>query len=300
MPDIIRSLKSLRGIETQTHVPLASYTTWKVGGPAEFLVQVNDVSSLVELLKIVRAEEMPLFVLGKGSNILVSDRGLQGITMRLGGEFTSVDVSGESLEAGGGAPLSSLVDRALNASLEGFEFAAGIPGTVGGAVITNAGAFSGSIADVTGEVETLTMDGKQERHTEIVNTYRSPLVSQREIVAFARFRLRRGSTDRIRNMMDSVKAKRRDTQPWGKATAGSVFKNPPGDSAGRMIEQCGLMGKSVGGATVSDTHANFIVNDRTASASDVTKLIDLIRSEVRARFGIDLELEIQLVGFDKE
>lgn len=300
MSDIFRSLQSLKGVDAQKDVPLARHTTWKVGGPAEFLVQANDVSSLVALLKIVRAEEVPLFVLGKGSNILVSDRGLQGIAMRLGGEFTSIDVSGEALQAGGGAPLGSLVGKSLKASLEGFEFAVGIPGTVGGAVMTNAGAFSGSIAEVIGEVETLTLDGEQTRHTDIENAYRSPLVSREEIVTCARFRLKNGSADRIRNMMDSAKAKRKETQPWGKATAGSVFKNPPGDSAGRMIEECGLKGKSVGGARVSDTHANFIINDGTAKASDIKRLIDLIRGEVRVRFGLDLELEIQLVGFDKE
>lgn len=300
MSDIFRSLQSLKGVDAQKDVPLSRHTTWKVGGPAEFLVQANDVSSLVALLKIVRAEEVPLFVLGKGSNILVSDRGLQGIAMRLGGEFTSIDVSGEALQAGGGAPLGSLVGKSLKASLEGFEFAVGIPGTVGGAVMTNAGAFSGSIAEVIGEVETLTLDGEQTRHTDIENVYRSPLVSRGEIVTCARFRLKNGSADRIRNMMDSAKAKRKETQPWGKATAGSVFKNPPGDSAGRMIEECGLKGKSVGGARVSDTHANFIINDGTAKASDIKRLIDLIRGEVRVRFGLDLELEIQLVGFDKE
>ena len=300
MSDIFRSLQSLKGVDAQKDVPLARHTTWKVGGPAEFLVQANDVSSLVALLKIVRAEEVPLFVLGKGSNILVSDRGLQGIAMRLGGEFTSIDVSGEALQAGGGAPLGSLVGKSLKASLEGFEFAVGIPGTVGGAVMTNAGAFSGSIAEVIGEVETLTLDGEQTRHTDIENAYRSPLVSREEIVTCARFRLKNGSADRIRNMMDSAKAKRKETQPWGKSTAGSVFKNPTGDSAGRMIEECGLKGKSVGGARVSDTHANFIINDGTAKASDIKRLIDLIRGEVRVRFGLDLELEIQLVGFDKE
>lgn len=300
MSDIFQSLLNIEGLEAQKDVSLARHTTWKVGGPAEFLVRANNTLSLGALLRRVTAEGVPLFVLGNGSNILVSDRGFEGIVIRLEGEFTSIDVSGEELKAGGGAPLSSLVGKASKASLEGLEFAAGIPGTVGGAVMTNAGAFAGSIAEVVREVKTLTPDGEEIRHTDIEDVYRSPLVPPEEIVTLARFRLKKGSAEQIRKTMDSVKARRMETQPWEMATVGSVFKNPPGDSAARIVEECGLKGKSIGGAKVSDTHANFIINDGTARASDIKKLIDLILGEVKSRFPIELDLEIQLVGFDKE
>ena len=300
MADIVRSLQSLRGIDAQKDAPLAHHTTWKVGGPAELLVHANDVSSLGVLLEIIREEELPLFVLGNGSNVLVSDRGLEGVTMRLGGEFNSISVNGEKLMAGGGAPLGLVVGKALKASLEGFEFAVGIPGTVGGSVMTNAGALSGSIAGVIAEVETVALNGEKTRHSDIEDSYRSRLVPGNDIVTGAVFLLKSGPADRIREIAESIMERRKTTQPWGMATAGSVFKNPPGDYAGRMIEECGLKGKRMGGARVSDTHANFITNDGTAKASDIKSLIDLVRGEVKARFGIELELEIQLVGFDKE
>jgi UDP-N-acetylmuramate dehydrogenase len=293
-------LQSLRGIDAQKDVLLAHHTNWKVGGPAELFVHANDVSSLGELLKIIRDEGLPLFILGNGSNILVSDSGLEGITMRLGGEFTSMSVNDKKLMAGGGAPLGYVVRTALKASLEGLEFAIGIPGTVGGSVMTNAGAFSGSIAEVVAEVETVAPNGEITRHSDIEDTYRAPLVPGNEIVTSAVFMLKSGPAVRIREIAESITERRKATQPWGMATAGSVFKNPPGDYAGRMIEECGLKGKSIGGARVSDMHANFITNDGTAKASDIKSLIDLARGEVKARFEIELELEIQLVGFDKE
>lgn len=297
---IFESLLNLKGLEVQRGVPLANHTTWKVGGPVELLVRANGVSSLDGLLEIARAEGIPLFVLGNGSNILVSDAGLKGIALRLGGELTSIEIKGEVLTACGGAPLGSLVENALKVSLKGVEFAFGIPGTVGGAVMTNAGAFSGSIAEVVDEVQTMNMDGEMMRHRDMSGEYRSPLVPRNEIVTRASFRLTQGSGEQIRKEMDSVRAKRKATQPWGMATAGSVFKNPAGDSAGRMIEECGLKGKSIGKARVSDTHANFIINDGGALASDIKELIDLMRREVRARFGLNLEQEITLVGFDEE
>lgn len=301
MADPLRSLLKISGSNVEREVPLSDYTTWKVGGPARFMVTARSFSALMELLRIVREENLPLFVLGNGSNILVSDGGIQGVVLRLLGDFQSISsIGGGIVKAGSGALMGAVVAKALRVSLSGLEFAFGIPGTAGGAVMTNAGAFGGSIAEVLSDVTTVTGEGEVRQYTSFWDLYRSPLVPTVEVVTGAEFQLAVDGAEKIRERVDSIRARRKREQPQGAFTAGSVFKNPPGESAGRLIEECGLKGKGIGGAKISGAHANFIINEEAATASDIKDLIDLARHEVEERFGIRLELEVQTVGFEEE
>lgn len=295
-----KALSEIRGARTARDVPLSGMTTWRVGGPAEFLVRVEAEEALSSVLRVARDERLPLMVLGNGSNVLVSDEGLAGIVVRLDGGLAAIEVEATKARAGGGALLSSLATEAYRGSLTGLEFSFGIPGTVGGAVMMNAGAFGSSISRVLESVETMDRNGLTGRVSSFEEGYRSPLVPASDLVVYATFRLEIGEPQAIRERMDSVRARRRATQPWGMSTAGSVFKNPPGDHAGRLIEECGLKGRGVGGARFSDIHANFIINNGTASAGDIKELIGMAREEVRKLFGVELELEVGLVGFDGE
>jgi len=296
LPDPFYSIRGLDDITVEYDVSMAEHTTWGVGGPARYLVTARSKPSLVRVLRVVRERELPLFIMGNGSNLLIADGGVPGVIIRLTDKLANVSVSGEQMEAGAGASISNAVTTALHASLTGFEFAFGIPGTVGGAIMTNAAAFRGSIAGVLTVVKTLTMDVEEERHVSFDAEYREPLVPPGEVVIKAKFSLSRDHEEAIKKRMDEVRSMRRETQPWGMRTAGSVFKNPPGDSAGRLIEECGLKGKGVGGARISEIHANFIINGGDATASDIKRLIDLARGEVGARFGVDMELEVQMLG----
>jgi UDP-N-acetylmuramate dehydrogenase len=239
-------------------------------------------------------------VLGNGSNVLASDEGFGGVVLRPTAGLATVEVGVSRIRAGAGAALGSVVKEAARASLSGLEFAVGIPGTVGGAVMTNAGAFSGNIAGVIELARAITGDGEQHEYESFTNGYRESLVPVKEILTSATFRLAEAPFASIKKRVDEVWAMRRETQPHGRACAGSVFKNPSGDSAGRLIEACGLKGESVGGARVSELHANFIINEGAASAADIKTLIEKVAKAVNEGFGITLETEVELIGFEEE
>lgn len=300
MPDPLNSLLGITNADLERDVSLANYTTWRVGGPARFMLWVGSKQALVDLLRVVGEHELPLLVLGNGSNLLVSERGFDGVVLRLKGELSRVEPDGDMLLAGGGALLSSAATEAYRGSLTGLEFTFGIPGTVGGAVMMNAGAFSRSIVDVLVEVDTVATGGEELLHQRFNARYRQPLVPEDEIVTGVRFNLEGGESGLIRKLMDEVRDRRRATQPWGMSTAGSVFKNPTGGHAGQLIDQCGLKGRSIGGALVSEIHANFVINRGDARASDIKGLMELMAAEVRSRFGVELEPEVRLVGFKEE
>lgn len=300
MRDLLETLLSIGGASVQQGVPMERHTTWRVGGPAEYYFTARRSEAVRGLLRSVKDAGGPLTVIGNGSNLLVSDAGLEGVALRLAGDFTSVSVVADSVEAGAGAMLGTAVEEAAFRGLGGLEFAAGIPGTVGGAVLTNAGAFNCSFADVVAWVDTMTRDGEARRYERFDAGYRSPLVPADEIVLSAGLRLRQSEREEVEGRIREVIKRRRETQPWGVATAGSVFKNPTGDSAGRMIEACGLKGTKYGGARISEAHANFIVNGGEATAADIKRLIDLARESVLERFGVELGLEVRLIGFEGE
>lgn len=297
MTDILKSIGKLDGVKVRRAVRLADLTTWGVGGEVSFLVTVDTLSSLAEVLRESEARKIPLFVIGAGSNLLVADEGLDGALIRLSGQMSKIEASDTRVIAGGGASIGSMVTAAAEANLSGLEFAFGIPGTVGGAVIANAGAFESSIGEVISSAETITLAGKTKSYERFSDTYREPLVKRGEIVTKAVFELERESDVVIRKRMDEVRDLRRQTQPWGMRTAGSVFKNPPGQSAGKLIEESGFKGKKIGGARVSEIHANFIINEGGARASEIKSLIDMIRDKVLEDAGVELELEVRLLGF---
>lgn len=296
----LESLSRIEGLTLRRDVDLGRYTTWRVGGPAKVMAWSDSESSAAELLSVARETGLEIFVIGNGSNILVSDGGTSKLVLRLSGDLAKVEVDGAKVDSGAGALLSSVVAEAYRNGLSGLEFSFGIPGTVGGAVMMNAGAFSGSVSEVLLEVDTLTPDGRNRSYSEFADTYREPLVPGEDLVLRASFALEPDSQERVRVRMDEVRSRRREEQPWGMATAGSVFKNPEGVGAGELIDRCGLKGRAIGRARVSEKHANFIINEGGATAGDIKSLIEDVAAEVESRTGIVLETEVELLGFDEE
>jgi UDP-N-acetylmuramate dehydrogenase len=281
---------------------LAGQTTWRIGGPARFFCRVRTEAGLARVLAASAQNRLPLALLGMGSNILVADEGFPGIVVRLEGEFLRVTVSGERLEAGGGAALGSLCASAARAGLSGIEPISGIPSSVGGAIRINAGAYGGEIFDVLETVRLLSRAGEPRTAAaaEIPHGYRySSLIETGEVVTAAVLRLRRAPREEIAERTRAVAEKRRGALP-SEPNAGSVFRNPPGDHAGRLIEACGLKGAREGGAMISHRHANVIVNTGRARAADVLKLMRTMRDAVRDRFGVTLSPEVELLGLKWE
>ena len=285
-------------LRLRSEEPLAPRTTWRIGGPARFFAEVDDVAALAALLGWAKAERLPAIPLGKGSNVLVPDEGLDAVVFVLAGELASVSVEPPLVRAGGGASLMSLAVTARNAGLSGTEGLSGIPSSVGGAVRINAGAYGIEIFDLLEDVTLVSRVGEVRvvPAASIPHGYRwSALCERDDVVAAATLRLRPAGRDEIDARRAEVRAKRKNALPTA-PNAGSVFKNPPGDHAGRLLEACGLKGLRVGGAEVSDRHANVIVNAGGATAADVRKLMARMRDEVRDRFGVDLRPEVEDLG----
>jgi UDP-N-acetylmuramate dehydrogenase len=277
---------------------MARHTTYRIGGPAALFVVCDTIADLSSLFAVLIEEGLPWTVLGKGSNVLVSDGGYEGAVVVLGKEFKRHRTEGEQVRSGAGVTLAALVQDAYSRGLSGLEFAVGIPGTVGGALAMNAGSRDQWIGE---RVESVTLyvpgDGLAVlRGPEIAWGYRSSGLPARGVIVECSLVLEEGDRDRIRRTMDARFLSRKSTQPMGMPNAGSVFVNPEGDSAGRLIEASGLKGARVGGAQVSTVHANFIVNAGEATASDVLGLIDHVRGVVRERHGIQLETELRFLG----
>jgi len=293
----LRALEDAFGERLVRNRPLASYTSTHVGGPAEALLVARTAADLREAAHTAWLHNIPLRVLGGGCNVLVSDAGVRGLVVinrAKGITFEETRVRAES-----GAGFGRLARRAIERGLAGLEWAVGIPGTVGGAVIGNAGAHGGDTAGVVEHVTLITPDGEHRMDAESLGyEYRSSILKRERrecVVLTAAFALQPGVREELAARADAYTAHRKATQPPG-ATMGSTFKNPPGDYAGRLIEAAGLKGAQHGGALISPQHANFLINTGEATAQDFMALIDLAREEVRARFGVTLELEIELVG----
>lgn len=279
--------------------PLKSYTTFRIGGPADWLVEVTSGEELAGLLQLAQAESLPVHVLGNGSNLLVSDSGVRGFVIMLAGEFNRYELTGHSLRAGGGYNLPKLANKIAKLGLGGLEFACAIPGTVGAGLVINAGAHGGELKDVVTETTVVWLDGRKEvlSAERIGLRYRSSdLQGSGAIVTEVAMELRPAVQEDLLTHMKAHLERRRQTQPLNLPNAGSVFMNPPGDYAGRLIEQAGLKGLTVGGAQVSEKHANFVVNLGNATAKDVLLLMDRVRAEVDARFGVRLQPEVKIWG----
>lgn len=278
--------------------PLAKHTTFRIGGPADLWVECEHVDMLTRVVEVLDAESVPWMVLGRGSNILASDRGVEGAVIVLGEGFRRHRVAGDHLVAGAGATLAVLVQEAFRRGLGGLEFAVGIPGTLGGALAMNAGSREEWIGSVVGAV-TMFVPGKgllSVHGEEIEWGYRFARYPVGGIIVEATLVLSSGDTEGIRATMEASLTRRKRSQPLGMPNAGSVFVNPEGDSAGRLIEGAGLKGTRVGGAAVSEVHANFIVNDGGATAADVLALVKRIREAVRQTYGVELTPEVRTIG----
>jgi UDP-N-acetylmuramate dehydrogenase len=279
-------------------LPLARSTTWRIGGPARYLCRVRTEDALARVLGAAAEAALPLAILGMGSNVLVADEGFPGCVLRLEGAFLEVRIEGERVRAGGGAALGGVCAAAARAGLSGIEAISGIPSSIGGAVRINAGAYGGEIFNVLETVRLVARSGERRVATaqEIPHAYRwSGLIASRDIVSEAVLRLSPASRVAIDEKTRVVSEKRRGALP-SEPNAGSVFRNPEGDYAGRLIEACGLKGERRGDALISPRHANVIVNAGHARAADVLALMRKMRDAVREKFGVTLMPEVELLG----
>ena len=279
-------------------VPLSKYTTLGTGGPAYRLGNPGTVDELVGLLAWAREEDLPVAAVGPGSNLLAADEGYPGLVLKLGGQLASAHVADGVLRAGGGAPLAVCLHRAREAELGGLEFVCAIPGTVGGGVKMNAGAYGGDVASVLVRAQVAGVDGAEWRSPEQLGlSYRRSTLGPGEVVAAAEFRGVGRPVAEIKEIVTGMQSQRKAAQPTNKRTFGSVFKNPAHElTAGRMLEACGLRGFAIGGAQISPKHANFIENAGEARSADAVALIAEARRRAREQFGVTLEPEVQLVG----
>jgi UDP-N-acetylmuramate dehydrogenase len=297
--DIVASLaESCRG-RVVGDFPLASMTTFRIGGPADVFVEAESVQDLVAATAAAREAGIEVMVLGKGSNVLVSDSGFRGMVIRLGRGFRWSRVEGSLLSAGAAMPLPALAGVAAAEGLSGVEFCIAIPGSFGGGVRMNAGAHGGTMADVVETVEVFSIE-RSEASTvtreEAGFRYRGSDLAGMGIVTAARLGLEPADPEQIRERMAEARVWRKQTQPLAEPNCGSVFRNPPEGHAARLIDESGAKGMSVGGASVSAKHANFIVASEGATASDVITLIEHVQHRVEDVFGVRLEREVQLVG----
>jgi UDP-N-acetylenolpyruvoylglucosamine reductase len=277
---------------------LARLTTIGTGGPARFLARPATAAELAEVLAWAADEGLETAVIGLGSNLLVADEGYDGVALHLEGDLAAIAIAGTEVHAGGGASLAAVVRRATEAGLAGIEFGCAIPGTVGGAVRMNAGAYGSELRDVLRSAEVVSATGlRRGGPTELELAYRHSNVAGGEVVARATLQLAPDARDAVRARVRDLQRRRSESQPRKARTFGSVFKNPPeGRGAGALIEASGLKGHVIGGARISTVHANFIENAGDARSADVAALVALARSCVRERFGVDLEHEVELLG----
>jgi UDP-N-acetylmuramate dehydrogenase len=296
--DLARQLDALVPGRVRADEPLARHTSFRIGGPADVLVVPETANELGAVVRVATAERVPLTMLGGGSNLLVGDGGIRGIVVKLGRGFRRVTWDDVCVEAGAAVQLGRLAREAVGRGLAGLEYAEGIPGTVGGALYMNAGAYGGDIAGAVESVEGVRPDGTVCRlvNGELSFTYRRTALPVGFVVSAVRFRLRPDSHETVLARMEAARTRRTESQPHGSANAGSIFKNPCGDHAGRLVEAAGLKGTRVGGARISEQHGNFIVNEGAARAADVQALMQQAQRVVWEGSGVWLEPEVRLVG----
>jgi UDP-N-acetylmuramate dehydrogenase len=290
------------GVKTSRDEPLARFTTMRVGGPADLFATAHNAFELRALVRFARARELPHLILGRGSDVVIADAGVRGLVIQVRAEGSRIE--GERYVAESGVAMARAATETQRAGLTGLEFGLAIPGTVGGAIWANAGAHEHDVASVLETARVLAPDGAEAvlPVAELGLAYRDSRFKRRvagaaaELILEATFRLEPAEPDTIKTRLDEIRRWRQAHQPLGLASAGSVFRNPPGDSAGRLIDAAGLKGLRIGGAVVSEKHANFIVNDRKGSATDVRDLAERVRDEVEARHGVALAFEIEFLG----
>ena len=279
---------------------MKKHTTMKVGGNAKVLVEPKTIEEIKEIIEYAKENNIDYYLLGKGSNLVVSDDGIDGIVIKISSKFSEVKVSGNEIYATSGVSMPYISILAKENSLSGFEFASGIPGTIGGGIKMNAGAYGGEICDVVKEITYLDEDGKIKtiNKDEAKFGYRDSIFKRNSklVILSATFKLEQGNKEKIGELMKKNNESRRLKQPIEMPSAGSVFKRPEGHFVGPMIIECGMQGYSIGGAEVSKKHAGFIVNKGNATCKDILELIDEIKRKVYEKFQINLEVEIQFIG----
>ena len=276
--------------------PLKNHTTFKIGGNCIALIEPREVSDIVETIKICRENSIKFFVIGNGSNLLVPDEGYNGVIIKLKSEFSTIQVEGEYLIVNSGAKLSEVYTVAYKNSLTGFEFASGIPGTIGGAIYMNAGAYGGEMKDIVESVEVLDLDNfelRELKNEELEFSYRKSIIQRKNfIVTTIKLKLQKGNKEEINAVYEDLRERRNSKQPLNFGSAGSTFKRPEGHFASKLIEDAGLKGYHINDAWVSEKHSGFIVNKGNASFKEVMELIEYVQKVVFEKFGVKLETEI--------
>nr|WP_296094769.1 UDP-N-acetylmuramate dehydrogenase [uncultured Dorea sp.] len=295
--------KKLESILTEEQVkieePMKNHTTFRVGGPAAYFVMPRTAEEVAKVTELCAQENVPYYIVGNGSNLLVSDKGYDGVIIQIYKQMSRVEVKGREIYAQAGALLSMVAKRALDTELAGFEFAAGIPGTLGGACVMNAGAYGGEMKDVLKSVTVLDKDGnvKKLAKDELELGYRTSVIAKKGyIVLDAVIELKEGKAEEIKALMDDLKERRITKQPLEYPSAGSTFKRPEGYFAGKLIQDADLRGFQVGGAQVSEKHCGFVINKDGATASDVMELMRQVSDKVYDKFGVRLEPEVKRLG----
>lgn len=295
-------LTNIAGLRVKLDEPLARYTSMKIGGPADCFVEVENAPALGQAMPLLKKSALPLCFLGNGSNVLISDRGVRGVVLRLTGDFKKAvwhEASDHiSVSVGAAYAITQLVREAVRKGYTGLEFAEGIPGTMGGALVMNAGAYGSEFERVVERVDGVLADGqaRQLSRGELTFGYRTSHLPQGMIVTAVQLLLAKDDATRVGAKLKALVTKRKSSQPTGYPNSGSMFRNPPGDYAGRLIEAAGLKGSRIGQAQISERHANFIVNLGGAKADDVNQLMARAKAAVAQRFGVQLEAEVRLLG----
>lgn len=279
--------------------PMYKHTTFRVGGEAGCLVRISDARQLMKLVPYLKMVEIPYFILGNGSNLLVGDKGYEGVILQIGSKMNTITVEDTRIVAGAGALLSQVSKFAWENGLTGLEFASGIPGTLGGGIVMNAGAYDGEMKQVVEQVTVMNEEGEiMELDAQTMEFgYRTSIIKNRPfIVLKSVLKLQHGDRDEIRAKMEEFSIKRKEKQPLEYASAGSTFKRPVGYYAGKLIMDAGLRGYSIGGARVSEKHCGFVINDGRATAADVAEVIKEVQERVKDKFGVTLETEVIFLG----
>ena len=283
----------------RTQEPMKMHTTFRVGGPADYFVMPESSGEVQQVISLCREEKMPYYVIGNGSNLLVSDEGYRGVILQIYRTMSRIEVEGTLIRAQAGALLSAIAAKAYENSLTGFEFAAGIPGTIGGASVMNAGAYGGEMKDVIRSVTVLDQDGKIRKieREDLEMGYRTSIISKEGYITLeAEIELSEGKPGEIKALMDDLRTRRVTKQPLEYPSAGSTFKRPEGYFAGKLIQDTGLAGFQVGGAQVSEKHCGFVINKENATAADIDSLMRQVSEKVKEKFGVTLEPEVKRLG----
>ncbi|MGX6442036.1 UDP-N-acetylmuramate dehydrogenase [Neobacillus sp. K501] len=300
MNGLLTELQNLNIGKVKSNEPLSQHTTMKIGGPADLLIEPSSIENINKVMNVIKEKQLPWRAIGRGSNLLVSDKGIEGIVIKLANGLGHLIMNGSTIIAGGGHSLVSLSTMISKKGLSGLEFASGIPGSVGGAVYMNAGAHGSDISKILTRAHILFEDGTMEwlSNDQMEFTYRTSVLQKKRpgIVLEAEFKLIEGDRAAIVAQMQKNKDYRKETQPWNFPCAGSIFRNPLPQYAGKLIEEAGLKGYQIGGAKISEMHGNFIVNAGNATANDVLALIQHVKDTIDQLFGVKMETEVEIIG----